>query len=127
VLDEVSLIGSRIFSFIDLCLRSIKHAHNLIVGNMDVIITSDLYQTPLVQDKWVFQRTLDNIDALRINFWLDCFYCFEFFQFMHQSDERFIEVLNRIQITTHNPINITVFNNICLCQPPNELDFPSMY
>jgi hypothetical protein len=95
VLDDVSLIGSRIFSFIDLHLRSIKHAHNLVFGNMDVIITSDLYQAPPVQDKWVFQRMLDSIDALRINFWLDCFHCFELFQVMRQNDEQFIEVLNR--------------------------------
>jgi hypothetical protein len=114
VLDEVSLIGSKIFSFINLHLRSIKHAHNLVFGNMDVIITSDLYQAPPVQDKWVFQRTLDNIDALRINFWLDCFCCFELFQVMRQSDEQFIEVLNRFRTTTHNPIDITFLNNTCL-------------
>ncbi len=46
---------------------------------------------------------------------------------MCQSDNRFIEVLNIFQTTTHNPINITFFNNICLCQLPNELDFPCMY
>jgi hypothetical protein len=94
---------------------------------MDVIITSDLYQAPLVQNKWVFQKMLDSIDALRIKFWLDCFCCFELFQVMHQSDEQFIELLNRFQNATHNPIDITFLNNICLHQPPNELDFLSMY
>jgi hypothetical protein len=81
---------------------------------MDVIITSDLYQTPLVQNKWVFQRRFDSIDALRINFWLDHIRCFELFQVMHQSDDQFIEVFNRFQTATHNPIDITFFNNICL-------------
>jgi len=41
VLDEVSLIGSRILFFIDLHLRSIKHTHNHFFGNMDVIIIGD--------------------------------------------------------------------------------------
>jgi hypothetical protein len=45
MLDEVSLIGSKIFSFIDLHLKSIKHTHNHFFGSMDVIITGDLYQT----------------------------------------------------------------------------------
>jgi hypothetical protein len=94
---------------------------------MDVIITSDLYQAPSVQNKWVFLKMLDTIDALRIKFWLDCFCCFELFQVMHQSDEQFIELLNRFQNATHNPIDITFLNNICLHQPPNELDFLSMY
>jgi hypothetical protein len=50
VLDEVSFIGSRIYFFIDLCFKSIKHKHNHFFGNMDVIITSDLYQAPHVRD-----------------------------------------------------------------------------
>jgi hypothetical protein len=123
VLDEVSLIGSRIISFNDLHLRSIKHAHNHFFGNIDVIITSDLYQTPFVRDKWVFQRRFDNIDALRINFWLDHIHCFELFQVMRKNDDQFIEVINRFQTATHNPIDITFFNNICLHQLPNELNF----
>jgi hypothetical protein len=48
VLDEVSLIGSRMFSFIYLHFRSIKHVHNHFIGNMNVIIIGDLYQTLLV-------------------------------------------------------------------------------
>jgi len=91
VLDEVSFIGSKIFPFIDLCFRSIKHAHKLVFGNMYVIITSDLYQAPPVQDKWVFQGMLDSIDALKINFWLDCFCHFEFFQVMCQSDQNLLK------------------------------------
>jgi hypothetical protein len=94
---------------------------------MDVIITCDLYQTPPVRNKWVFQKRFDTIDTLGINFWLDHIFCFKLLQIMRQSDNRFIEVLNRFQIATHNPINITFFNNIFLCQLPNELDFPYMY
>jgi hypothetical protein len=50
VLDEVYLIVSGIFSFIDVHLRSIKHTHNHLFGNMDIIITSDLYQSPPIRD-----------------------------------------------------------------------------
>ncbi len=75
----------------------------------------------------MFQRRFDTIDTLGINFWLDHIHCFELLQVMCQSDNQFIEVLNRFQTATHNPINITFFNNICLCQLPNELDFPYMY
>ncbi len=95
VSDEVSLIGSRIFSFIDLHIRSIKHTHNHFYGNMDVIITGDLYQAPHVQDNWVFQRKFDSIDAIAINFWLNRIHCFEFTQVMRQTDDQVIEVLNK--------------------------------
>jgi hypothetical protein len=94
---------------------------------MDVIITSYLYQAPPVRDKWVFPRRFDNIDALGIDFWLNYIHCFELLQVVHQSDDQFIEVLNKFRIAIHNPTNITFLNNICLCQPPNELDFLYMY
>jgi len=45
---------------------------------------------------------------------------------MCQGDDQFIEVFNRFQTATHNHINITFFNNICLHQPPSELNFPYM-
>jgi hypothetical protein len=48
VLDEVSFTSSRIFSFINLRFRFIKHAYNHVFGNMDVIIIGDLYRTPSV-------------------------------------------------------------------------------
>jgi hypothetical protein len=51
---------------------------------MDVIITSDLYQTPSVRNKWVFPRRFDStIDALGIDFWLYHIDCFELFQVVH--------------------------------------------
>jgi len=46
---------------------------------------------------------------------------------MHQNDDQFIEVFNRFRTTTHNPIDFGFLNNICLRQPPNELNFPYMY
>jgi hypothetical protein len=94
---------------------------------MDVIRTCDLYHAPLVRDKWVFQRRFGNIDALGINFLLLRICCFELLQDMRQNDDQFIEVLNRFWTTTHNPVDISFLNNICLHQPPNELDFPYMY
>jgi hypothetical protein len=48
LLDEISIINSRILFFFDLCLKSIKHTHNHFLGNMDIIITGDLYQARFV-------------------------------------------------------------------------------
>jgi hypothetical protein len=127
VLNEVSLIGSKIFSFIDLHLKFIKHTHNHLFGNMDVIIIGDLYQAPFVRNNWVFQRKFDNIDALAINLRLDYIHCFEFTQVMCQIDDQFIEVLNKFEIATHNPTDITLLNHTHLHPPPNDLNFPYMY
>jgi hypothetical protein len=94
---------------------------------MDVIIIGDLYQAPLVRCNWVFQRKFDNIDASAINLQLDRIHCFEFTQVMCQIDDQFIEVLNKFEIATHNPIDIASLNHTHLHPPLNDLNFPYMY
>jgi hypothetical protein len=34
----------------------VKHLQNEFFGGLDVIVTTNFYQVPLVRDKWVFQR-----------------------------------------------------------------------
>jgi len=65
VIDEISLVGTRMFNFIVNMLRSIKH----IIGGVDVIITNDFYQASLMKDNWIFQNIKYNINALTLNFW----------------------------------------------------------
>jgi hypothetical protein len=62
VLDEVSLVGARMLNAIDQRLRFIKHVQEKFSGGVDVIVTGDFYQAPLVRDKWVFQRIDDGLN-----------------------------------------------------------------
>jgi hypothetical protein len=50
VIDEISLVGSRMFNIINNKLRSIKHIQNKKFGGVDVIMTGDFYQAPHVKD-----------------------------------------------------------------------------
>jgi hypothetical protein len=56
-------------SFIDCKLRIIKQVHNQFMGNFDVIMIGDFYQTPLVQDSWIFSSKNIGFNILAINFW----------------------------------------------------------
>jgi hypothetical protein len=67
VIEEISLVGARMFNVIDNRLRSIKHIQNIFLGGVDVIMTSDCYQAPLVKDSWIFQSNKDNVNALASN------------------------------------------------------------
>jgi hypothetical protein len=69
LIDEISLVGARMFNVINNRLRSIKHIQNQFLGGVDVIITSDFYQTPCVKDNWIFQNIKNNVNALRPIFW----------------------------------------------------------
>ncbi len=43
-INEISLIGNRMLTFINCKLRDIKQTHNKFIGGLDVIMTSDFYQ-----------------------------------------------------------------------------------
>ncbi len=65
MINEISLVGTRMFNVIVNMLRSIKH----VIGGVDVIITNDFHQAPLMKDNWIFQNIKYNVNALALNFW----------------------------------------------------------
>jgi hypothetical protein len=50
VIDEISLVGARMYNVIDNRLSSIKHIQNKFFGGVDGIMTCDFYQTPPMKD-----------------------------------------------------------------------------
>jgi len=77
VIDEITLVGAQMFNVINNRLRSIKHIQNNFFGGVDVIMTCDFYQTPLVKDNWIFQNIKNNVNALTLNFWQAYVQCYE--------------------------------------------------
>ncbi len=69
MIDEISLVGVRMFNVINNKLRSIKHIQNLFLGDLNIIMTCDFYQVPHVKDNWIFQNIENNVNALTPNFW----------------------------------------------------------
>jgi hypothetical protein len=48
VIDEISLVGARMFNVINNRLSFIKHIQNNFFGGVDVIMISDFYQAPML-------------------------------------------------------------------------------
>jgi hypothetical protein len=69
VIDEISLIGPRMFNVINNRLKSIKHIQNNFFNGVDVIMISDFYQAPPMKDSWIFQTVNYNFNTLTPNFW----------------------------------------------------------
>ncbi len=78
VINEIFLVGNRMLSFIDHRLRVIKQVHKTFMGGLDVIMTHDFYQAPLVQNLWIFKSKLGGFNILGINFWHKNKKCYEF-------------------------------------------------
>jgi hypothetical protein len=77
VIDEISLIGVRMFNVMDNRLRPIKHIQNNFFGGVDVIMIGDFFQAPLMKNSWIFQNIKNNINALAPNFWQTYVQCYE--------------------------------------------------
>jgi hypothetical protein len=46
-------------SFIDRRLHVIKQVDNEFIGRWDIIMISDFYQTPHIQDSWIFKSIIN--------------------------------------------------------------------
>ncbi len=77
MIDEISLVGARMFNVIENRLRCIKHIQNNFFSGVDVIRTSDFFQAPHVKDNWFFQNIKNNVNALAPNFWQTYVQCYE--------------------------------------------------
>ncbi len=111
---EIYLAGNWMLTLIDKKLHVIKQVHNQFMGGLDLIMTRDFYQAPLVRDFWIFKRKLNGFNILGINCWHWCVQCYELHQVMWQNDIDFIHVLNSFQTRTQTIKDISYINNICL-------------
>ncbi len=100
VIDEISLIGAKMFNVIDNRLRSMKHIQNTFFGGVNVIMIGDFYQTPLVKDSSIFQNIKKNVNTLTPIFWQTYVQCYKLNKVMRQFDMVFIQNLNKFCITT---------------------------
>ncbi len=72
VLDKISFINNKIFSFIDYRFKTIKQTYHHFFGTLDFISTSDLLQVLPIHDYWVFKPKQNSIDYLVEIFWFSC-------------------------------------------------------
>lgn len=100
-IDEISMVGSGLFNFLN-------HRLQQIIGNQDpfggltVIAVGDLFQLQPVFDKWIFERCPSDYGALAINIWQECFQFCELVTVMRQKeDKQFAELLNRLREGNH--------------------------
>jgi hypothetical protein len=113
VIDEISLVGAKMFNVIVYWLRSIKHIQNNFFGGVDVIMISDFYQAPLLKNNWIFQNIKDNVNALTPNFWQTYVQYYELNKVMQQSNMVFIQTLKKNCTIIENKKDIEFINSIC--------------
>ena len=67
-IDEISMVGSGMFNFLNLRLQQITDT-NKPFGGLSIITVGDLYQLKPVFDKWIFEQSNDVYSAFATNIW----------------------------------------------------------
>ncbi len=127
VIDEISLVENKMLSFIDCRLQIIKQNHNDFTSGLDVIMTHNFYQMPLVRDSWIFKSNAHGFDVLGTNFWHEYVKCYELNQVMRPKNEIFINMLNKFRTTSQTLEDIKIINYIYVNPSPKDSILPYLF
>jgi len=123
-IDEISMVGSGMFTFLNLRLQQIMGTPKPF-GGINVITVGDLFQLKPVFDKWIFENSGSAYSALATNIWQDHFKMYELSDIMRQKDDKeFAELLNRLREGKHTGQDIEVLKGRILKVKPGENDYP---
>jgi hypothetical protein len=94
IIDEISMVGSRQFRFIDMRLREI-FAINKPFGGISVIVVGYLNQLQPVLDDWIFKPAKNNLADLLGYIWV-IYKCVELKENMRRKDKLFSVALTNL-------------------------------
>ena len=114
LIDEVSMVGTTMFNFIDLRLQEIMDCTRSF-GGVHVICFGDLFQLCPVMDSWIFNPMKNGLQFLAPNVWVEEFKLYELTIIMRQQNDMvFAEILNRLREGRHTEQDIDVLRTRCI-------------
>ena len=122
--DEISMVGSGMFNFLNLRLQQMVENKEPFKG-ITVITVGDLFQLKPVFDRWIFENPNTSYSTLAFNLWADFFSLFELPDIMRQKDDKqFAEVLNRLREGKHSEHDINCLKERLLHTVPGSENYP---
>ena len=111
IIDEISMVGNRLFNFISLRLQEIK-GNTKPFGGVHMIVVGDLFQLQPVTDSWIFQDLNNDYGPLATNLWKEYFTVYILDEIMRQREDRsFADLLNRLRECTHTEEDIKLLRS----------------
>jgi len=117
LIDEISMVGHRLFSFVNQRLQEVSNS-NQPFGGASVIAFGDFFQLPPVMDGFIFTdlshtvSIVNDYNVLAPNLWRENFTMFELTQIMRQQDcLPFAELLNRLREGRHTQDDLHVLQS----------------
>ena len=123
IIDEISMVGNKMFCLLNLRLQQIKENQRLF-GGVHVIVVGDFFQLMPVFDQWIFSNLSAEYGPLATNLWTQCgFVLHELTQIMRQKDDQeFAQIMNRLREGNHTSQDIAILKTCLL--PSNDITTP---
>ena len=98
IIDEISMVGNKMLSFIDTRLQQLTGS-KAAFGGLSVIAVGDLYQLKPVNDFLICLDLKEGASSLARNLWKELFTMYELVDIMRQKDDlAFAQLLNRLRL-----------------------------
>jgi len=123
-IDEISMVGSGMFNFLNLRLQQIMGTNELF-GGISLVTVGDLFQLKPVFDKWIFENSQSGYNEFATNIWTEYFTLFELTEKMRQKDDKeFAQLLNRLREGKHSEDDMTILKQRLLNVRPGQDNYP---
>ena len=98
IIDEISMVGTQLLSFIDTRLQQLTGTKRTF-GGLSIIAVGDFYQLKPVGDSMIFHDLEKEASSLAPNLWKELFKMYELVDIMRQKeDHEFAQLLNRLRL-----------------------------
>ena len=124
IIDEISMVGNRMLSYIHHRLQQIMGSTK-IFGGLSVLAVGDLFQLKPVFDGWIFENLNQDYGPLATNLWTDNFKVYPLLQIMRQKNSTdFALLLNRLRESKHTADDIQLLKTRLIDSDVFRPDYP---
>lgn len=123
VMDEISMVGQRLWAAADCRSRSFWHKPNQSFGGKDCIVFGDFYQLKAVQDSCIFKYASTGHKGMAFKTWRE-FRMLNLVEAMRQNEPEWIATLNRCRVGVPTDSDIKIINARVAPSWPPARDVP---
>lgn len=116
IIDEISMVRADMMDAVDIILRHFRQKPNLPFGGVQLLLIGDLFQLPpvVINSEW---QLLQNIYKSPFFFHANAFninapLCIELNKIYRQSDDEFIDLLNKVRNNNLNDSELKSLNSL---------------
>jgi len=92
-----------------------------------MVFCDGLYQAQPIHDSLIFGKPTMNMQPITYGLWKDNLMCYKLHMTMHQKNENFIEILNKMCTNNQKIKNLAYINMNCIRTTPSDPTFPYLF